>query len=357
MKRNERIRILYGVAAAILLGLSFGAAAPAAAEEVLRWVSWGGATQKGHRDSWFEDFQKKTGIKIVEDTWNGDFGKIRAMVQAKNVQWDVLDSDPHVAVNGCQEGVLEKIDPKFLGDLSDFESGAITDCGIGSHTYTNLWAWNGDKQKFPSAQGPQKLADIYNTQKWPGKRGFFKRVYILAEWALIADGVPVKDVYKELGTPTGLDRVFKKLDSIKKDIMWLPTVSHAMQMLADGEVDYTQTALSRYYAAIAYDKKNFHPMWDAQSVSYVTWIVPKGTPNMPQVKKFLEYIMEPTNAVKFTEVIPYTPTRRSAAKLVSDKMKPHLATAHFENAFFVDRLWWPDHIDAYNKRFEAWLQK
>jgi len=37
---------------------------------------------------------------------------------------------------------------------------------------------------------------------------------------LIADGVEPKDVYKVLGTPAGVDRAFKKLDTIKKNIVW-----------------------------------------------------------------------------------------------------------------------------------------
>ena len=36
----------------------------------------------------------------------------------------------------------------------------------------------------------------------------------------MADGVPVADVYKVLGTPDGVDRAFKKLDTIKNDIVW-----------------------------------------------------------------------------------------------------------------------------------------
>ena len=35
------------------------------------------------------------------------------------------------------------------------------------------------------------------------------------EWALMADGVDGKDVYKVLATKAGQDRAFKKLDTIK----------------------------------------------------------------------------------------------------------------------------------------------
>ena len=39
------------------------------------------------------------------------------------------------------------------------------------------------------------------------------------EWALMADGVDGKDVYK-VATKAGQDRAFKKLDTIKNDVLW-----------------------------------------------------------------------------------------------------------------------------------------
>jgi hypothetical protein len=40
------------------------------------------------------------------------------------------------------------------------------------------------------------------------------------EFALMADGVPVKDVYKVLASKEGQDRAFKKLDELKPNIQW-----------------------------------------------------------------------------------------------------------------------------------------
>ncbi len=36
----------------------------------------------------------------------------------------------------------------------------------------------------------------------------------------MADGVASKDVYEMLSTDEGVDRAFKKLDTIKKDVVW-----------------------------------------------------------------------------------------------------------------------------------------
>ena len=68
------------------------------------------------------------------------------------------------------------------------------------------------------------------------------------EWALMADGVPVADVYKVLGTPEGVDRAFKKLDTIKKDIVWWDAGAQPPQLLASegsGDDDRMERAHSK----------------------------------------------------------------------------------------------------------------
>ena len=58
-------------------------------------VSWGGAYQESVRKAFFEPFMKETGVKIVEEEFNGEIAKIRAMVESNNVTWDVVENDSH----------------------------------------------------------------------------------------------------------------------------------------------------------------------------------------------------------------------------------------------------------------------
>ena len=57
---------------------------------------------------------------------------------------------------------------------------------------------------------------MFDTKKFPGKRTFYKwSAPGVIEIALLADGVPADKLY-----PLDLDRAFKKLDTIKSDIVW-----------------------------------------------------------------------------------------------------------------------------------------
>ena len=73
-------------------------------------VSWGGAYQEAQRKAYFEPFMKKTGKKVLDESYNGEMAKIRAMVEANNVTWDVVQVESPELINACEQGLLEIID-------------------------------------------------------------------------------------------------------------------------------------------------------------------------------------------------------------------------------------------------------
>jgi hypothetical protein len=79
---------------------------PAAAEDALNVVSWGGAYQTSQTEAFFKPFIKDTGTKLTEENYNGEVAKIRAMVEANSVTWDVIDADTPTMMAACAEGTL-----------------------------------------------------------------------------------------------------------------------------------------------------------------------------------------------------------------------------------------------------------
>ncbi|WP_368508658.1 extracellular solute-binding protein [Bradyrhizobium lupini] len=131
------------------------------------------------------------------------------MVESKGVSWDVVDSSGRQAIQMCAEGLLETIDWKMLGlDRTKFMTGDQQDCGVPSLASATVIAY--DKAKL--ANGPTTIAGLFDTKKIPGARGRNKTPVGNLEWALIADGVAIEDVYKLLKAPDDVDRAFKKLD-------------------------------------------------------------------------------------------------------------------------------------------------
>jgi putative spermidine/putrescine transport system substrate-binding protein len=342
--------VMAGVAA-----LALTLTKPAAAEDkALTVVSWGGAYQASQQEAYIKPFAKETGTKITEEEYNGEIAKIRAMVEAKAVTWDVVDIDTQTALAGCAEGILEPIDYAKIGvDKSKMIGGDQFDCAVPTILYSTIFAYDADKLK----DGPKTVADLFDLQKFPGKRALQKNPFINLEWALMADGVATKDLYKVLNTKEGVDRAFKKLDTIKKDVVWWEAGAQTPQLLADGQVVMGSTWNGRIYNAIKNDHKNFVIVWDGQAPDYDLWAIPKGDPRADLAYQFIAFSTKAENQANQTNYISYGPANTEATPHIKPDVLKDLPSApdNMKNAITVDPQFWADHGEELRDRFNAWL--
>ncbi|WP_035968429.1 ABC transporter substrate-binding protein [Bradyrhizobium sp. WSM1417] len=340
-----------------LAAITWLALEPALAAGQLTVVGPGGAMQVAQRKAFFEPFAKETGIKIVEDEYNGETAKLRAMVESKSVIWDVVDLYSLYSVELCNQGLIEKIDWKKLGlDQSKFIGAEkYTNCGVPAQVYATPVAY--DKDKLPN--GPKTIADLFDTQKFPGKRGLYKGYEGNLERALIADGVPIKDLYKVLRTPEGVDRAFRKLDTIKRDVIWWTSGAVPPQLLADGQVVMTTAYNGRIYDAVKNSGKNFGIMWDGAGLSLNVWAIPKGTPQREEAYKFIAFAASPRAQADLTRSISYSSLNQDAMALVDPAMLPNLPTApdHLAKLFMPDPAFQAEKGAELRQRFTNWLAK
>ena len=353
----KSIAIIAAAALAILPAASF-------AQQSLTVAGPGGSYTIGQTQSQFKPFESKTGIKVATEDFDGSLGAMAAQVRSGNVKWDLAVIDKPEAIKGCEEGVFEKIDAGKLpaGDdgtaaAKDFFPGAVLPCAVGNSTYTNAIAY--DAAKF-GANGPKTMDDFFDTKKFPGKRGLRKDPVAAMEWALIADGVPMADVYKVLATPAGVDRAFRKLDTIKKDVVWWEAGAVMVQRLAAGEVVMTHAWHGRIVSANLKENKNFAIMWDAQLMATDYFVVLQGSKNSAAANELIRFATSTKPLTDLTNHIPYSPSRRSALARVPDSNpnKAYLpAAAHPGRSMTVDAVFWMEHGDDLSKRFQAWLAK
>jgi putative spermidine/putrescine transport system substrate-binding protein len=209
------------------------------------------------------------------------------------------------------------------------------------------------------------MADVFDLKNFPGKRALEKRPDPNLEWALIADGVDPKDVYKVLDTEAGVTRAFKKLDTIKDQVIWWTKGSQPMQLLADGEVAFGSAYNGRLFEAIEVNKQPIKMLWDGQAIQLDGWVVPKGAPHKAEIMKYLRFATDTQRLADQAKYISYGPLRASSAPMVGKhadlgiEMGPHMPTApeNMKGAIFYDFEWWADNKDDLAERFEAWLAK
>jgi putative spermidine/putrescine transport system substrate-binding protein len=284
------------------------------------------------------------------------------MSESGNVTWDVMDMESQDAELACQDGLIVPLDPSKhiepapdgMSLKDDFGAVGLKKCGVGFDVWSYIIAYDGSKFQ---AGKPTTPADFFDLKKFPGKRGLSKRPNAILEWALMADGVPADQVYTVLSTPEGVDRAFKKLDTIRDNVVFWDAGAQPPQMLASGTVTMTTAYNGRIFSAVQETKQPLEIIWDGQIMNLDYLVVTKGSKNPEAAMKFLKFASSSEPEAKISNGIPYGPVRKSAIPFVDKNILSQLPTApeNSKNALVVDTDWWSDHADEMNERYAAWM--
>jgi ABC-type sugar transport system ATPase subunit len=198
---------------------ALAAMATAAGAQQITVMGWGGAYTQSQVEAYHKPFAAATGVTVNSVDADNPATPIKAQVEANNVTIDVASVEIADAVRLCDEGLVVEIDastlpaaPDGTPATDDFIAGTLTDCMIPTDVFATAIAY--DTTKFPNG-GPTTIADFFDTEGFPGKRGLKKGAKTTLEMALMADGVPASEVYALLETEEGVARAFAKLDTIK----------------------------------------------------------------------------------------------------------------------------------------------
>lgn len=339
----DRNRVTTTLAAlALVVGSNMAMAA-----DSLSFVSWGGTTQDAQKQAWAEPFSKASGIPVVQDGPT-DYGKLKAMVESGNVQWDVVDVEADFALRAASEGLLEpldftqiqrdKLDPRF-----------VSDHGVGSFYFSFVLGFNQGKL---GGKAPQDWSALFDTKTYPGKRALYKWPSPgVLELALLADGVPADKLY-----PLDLDRAFKKLDSIKQDIVWWGGGAQSQQLLASGEASLGQFWNGRVYA-LQQDGAPVGVSWKQNLVMADFLVIPKGAKNKAAAMQFLANASSAKGQAEFANLTAYAPVNLDSIALLKPDLAPNLPTAYAKDQITLDFAYWAKNGSAIATRWNEWLVK
>lgn len=336
--------------------------------ESLTIVSWGGAYTMSQQKAYHEPWTEMTGIEIInEDKAANGLAGLRAQSEAGNVTWDLVDMLEGDAMLACDEGLALEINydemlaaaPDGTPPSEDFVGG-LNGCFIPQIVYATLFAYN--TEAFPDG-GPQTIADIFDLESFPGRRALQKIPDGNLEWALMADGVPVDEIYDTLSTEEGVARAFAKLDTIKDSVIWWEEGAQPPQLLADGEVAIATGYNGRFFNAQVMEDQPIEIMWDGQLFEMDGWVIPAEGANVDAVLEYVKFATDTQRLADQAKYISYGPARQSSNPLVSTHaetgidMQPHMPTYpdNFQNPIPKDAMWWADNKDTMSERFNAWL--
>jgi len=321
-------------------------------------LSYGGAFEKAQRAAFFDPFTRQSGIPVVSASYGGEYGKLKATVQAAEssrqpVEYDVVDIESSALVRGTREGIFVPIDSAKV-DTANMIPEAVNTYGIATDLYSVSLGWS--TKAFPASRPqPASWTDFWDVKRFPGPRALKKDAKFTLEIALLADGVPRDKIY--VGG-MDVDRAFRSLDRIKPHVkVWWTTGQQPIQLLADGEVVMAAAFGARLFSAERTDKRPLRMTWNDGVLDLEYWAILKGARDPVLSMRFISFASQAQQQAELPKHLPLGPVNTKAFDLLPPKLKNELNTSpkNYRRQLLLNVEFWGDHDAELQEKFNRWL--
>ena len=340
--------------AGVLAGCSGAAEVPtgsASAEPpvTITYVGYGGDGQAAQIQAWQQPYTADHPNVTFINTSPPDVAQVKAQVEAKAVQWDVMAIAPYAAEQNCGT-LFEHLDTADI-DQTNLVEGSVGDCYVANWINTTPFAYRTDA--FPEGKGPKTIQDFFDTKKFPGQRGIVNNLQNgILEYPLLADGVAPDKLY-----PLDVDRALDKLDTIRDVTTFAPNVGALQQAVGADQVDMFFLPDSRVVPLLK-SGDDITIVWDVAVASLNAFAVPLGSTKKEAVEGFLASVTEPGPVAKISELLGVAPIN-SAAKPKLDEFSQQLAVFDPEvnsgETVVQDVSWYAKNFNDVSAKVTAWL--
>lgn len=319
-----------------------GRAAQAAVKEIVL-VNWGGDALKHFTTAFGEPYFKESGVKVVMDGTGPSVGKIKAMIEAKKVTWDVCDSGSASCAVMARQGYLDEFDYGVVDKSKLLRPELAYKNGAANYFFSYVLAY--DTSKF-GGNPPKSWADFWNLKAFPGKRMLRKDIQSSLEAALMADGVPMDKVY-----PIDVPRAFKKLKEIKNETIFWSSGAESQQLLRDGEVTMGCLWNTRVNALVRDTNEKISWTWNQALLCDGVWVVPKGNPAGKDVYQFIASTYVPERQLALFQAFGNGPVVPRAIAMIPADKKRFDPGSNAAVQLPINAAWYGDNMERVNNEF------
>ena len=326
----------------------------------ITFTSWTGPYMRSQMLGFVRPYEAESGARVHVEHYNGGIAEIRDQVESANVIWDVVDLTQADSLRACEEGLLEDISDITLPAgadgtpfQEDFVEGALNQCGVGVIVWGTAFAY----RKDAFGEAPATIADFFDTKKFPGPRAIRDDPTVIMEWALMADGVDRKDVYKTLETPEGIARALKKMDAIKPGLRIWQTGLEPARLMNGGEVAMASIWATTGAQASRAEGANFQMVMDGRVIELDLFGIPKGSRFKDEAIDFIRFASSSKALADMVGHLPNGPTRKSSIALLSEDVLQQIPNgpAYADKVSILsDAEWWADNHATLEEAFRAW---
>ena len=313
--------------------------------------AWGGAHQDAQQVALFDPFMAATGAAIVLK--NADLGRMRGQVEDGEVTFDLLTAPMEDALTLARTGFLEPIDYDVIDGSTLFED-VLLQHAVGAAYFSTLIVYAPSIGAAPTGWADFWRANPVADPKQAAAidlRALRKGPLGTLEFALLADGVPLGDLY-----PLDLERAFANLDRLKRNVLvWYEDGKQPIELLLAGQVAAASAWNIR--ADQFNDAGQLRQVWHGGMLGADAWIVPQGAPNADLAMDFINYATRPGPSADFSRLLPYGPVNPGAFDLLPAERRRVLPSAPENKTlqFVQNWNWWADNAEEAGDRFTAWV--
>lgn len=357
MKKSHGLLALTVAGVLSLAGCSGGGSGSAgngssdapAEDIVLTWETTGGPATEKEMEAFQDPYTEESGVRFENVSSPTAVNQIQTMVDTGNVIWDITHKGSFTSQQHC--GVLfEEVEyPEIPDDL--FPEGSTNACAKPISKYGAGFAY--DPTAYPD-DPPTKIEDFFDVDAFPGQRVVYgANPRGLLEAALVADGVDPEELF-----PLDIDRAIAKLDTIKQNLIFAPTLTALQQNIVDKQATMTITLTGRL-SAIVDSGGTLEPVWDFTSWDFDALLIPKGSKNVEAARDAIAFALEPEQVIRYAELSGSTPVRTDVDLSTVEFTDSQALFNPFLNEdegvlVLEDPVWWAEHNDEANEAYVAW---
>lgn len=297
-------------------------------------------------EAFFDAFQTATGATVRHDPFGRDgTAGLLAQTESGEILWDIMLVPMNEVLTLAEAGHLSAIDYNVVDPAALYPELTLQH-GVGAQMYSTTMVYS-----VSLDEGPEDWAAFWDLDRFDGTRALRRSPVGTLEFALLADGVPIEELY-----PLDTERAFASLEHLRGDgTLFYEDSKQPVELVRTGQVGlasaWTVRTILPEVASLV------QPSWNQGMISADAWVTPRGSENSDVAMSFINFATRAVPTANFSRMQPFGPVNSEALDLLRPDVAMNVPNApeNFDIQFFENWSYWRDHRESLTAQFEDWL--
>jgi putative spermidine/putrescine transport system substrate-binding protein len=294
--------------------------------------------------AFFEPFAEATGAKVRHEQFGRDgISSLIDQVENEDRVWDVVLVPTEEILGLASKPYLEAIDYAVV-DKTALYPELCMQHGVGAEIYSTVQVY-----AAAAAVPPQDWKTFWDLSQFAGTRALRRSPVGTLEFALLADGVAMADLY-----PLDTERAFAKLEQIREATLFYEDSKQPVELVRTEQVGL----------ASAWNVRTILPdvaslvgiQWHGGMLAADSWAILRGAENADVAMSFLAFATRAVPTANFAQLQPFGPVNKDALSLLPPSILDSIPNTpeRMAEQFFMNFSYWKERRDPLTAQFEEW---